>query len=210
MNFHEIRFPTALSFGSAGGPQRRTEIVTLANGFEERNTPWEHSRRNYDAGIGLRSMDDVEAMISFFEARRGQLYGFRWKDWSDFKSCKPTKDIGPLDQEIGRGDGQTRVFQLAKTYFSGEQDYVRPILKPVKGTVKIALAGDPKVETIEYDVDLVTGKVTFVTAPDIDVRVTAGFEFDVPVRFDTDRITTSAATFNAGDVPSVPVIEVRL
>jgi uncharacterized protein (TIGR02217 family) len=210
MNFHEVRFPAALSFGSSGGPRRHTDIVTLANGFEERNTPWEHARRHYDAGIGLRSMDDVETLITFFEARRGQLYGFRWKDWADFKSCKPTRDTTALDQEIGRGDGQTRVFRLVKTYVSGEHDYVRPILKPVNGSVKIALAGDPKVDTIEFTVDPATGEVTFTEAPDIDVRVTAGFEFDVPVRFDTDRITTSAATFNAGEVPSVPIVEVRL
>ena len=210
MNFHEVRFPTGLSFGSTGGPQRRTDIVTLANGFEERNTPWEHSRRHYDAGVGLRSIDDVEALIAFFEARRGQLYGFRWKDWADFKSCRPTREISALDQEIGRGDGQTRVFQLVKTYVSGEHGYARPILKPVKGSVKLALAGDPKVDTIDYSVDLATGKVTFHLPPDIDSRVTAGFEFDVPVRFDVDRIITAAATFNAGEVPTVPVIEVRL
>ena len=210
MNFHEDRFPTTLSFGSTGGPRRRTDIVTLANGFEERNTPWAHSRRHFDAGIGLRSMDDVEALIAFYEARRGQLYGFRWKDWADFKSCKPSRDITPLDQDIGRGDGQTLVFQLVKTYVSGDHDYVRPVKKPVRGSVKMALAGDPRVDTVDYTVDLTTGLVTFVQAPDIDVRITAGFEFDVPVRFDTDRIATSAATFNAGEVPSVPVIEVRI
>jgi uncharacterized protein (TIGR02217 family) len=210
MNFHEIRFPSALSFGSAGGPQRRTDIVTLANGFEERNTPWEHSRRSYDAGLGLRSMDDVETLIAFFEARRGQLYGFRWKDWSDFKSCKPSAEIGSLDQELGRGDGVTRTFQLVKTYHSGGQSYARPIRKPVRGTVRAALAGDTKVETIDYSVNEETGEVTFVSAPDIGVRVTAGFEFDVPVRFDTDRISTSAASFKAGEIPSVPVVEVRL
>lgn len=210
MNFHEIRFPTALSFGSAGGPQRRTDIVTLANGYEERNTPWEHSRRSYDAGLGLRSMDDVDTLIAFFEARRGQLYGFRWKDWSDFKSCRPSSEIGPLDQEIGRGDGVTRTFRLMKTYHSGAQSYARPILKPVRGTVRAALAGDTKIETIDYSVNEATGEVTFFYAPDIDVRVTAGFEFDVPVRFDVDRIITSAASFKAGEIPSVPVVEVRL
>lgn len=210
MNFHDIRFPTSLSFGSAGGPERRTEIVSLVNGFEERNTPWEHSRRRYDAGVGLRSLDDVDILISFFEARRGQLYGFRWKDWSDYKSCVPSRGIGPLDQFLGRGDGQTTEFRLRKTYVSGEQSYTRPVMKPVKGTVRVALAADPKVETQEYNVDLTTGLITFATPPDIDVRVTAGYEFDVPVRFDIDRIITSIATFNAGEVPSVPVIEVRL
>lgn len=210
MNFHEIRFPPGLSFGAAGGPERRTEIVTLSNGFEERNAPWEHSRRRFDAGAGLRSMDDMSKLIAFFEARRAQLYGFRWKDWSDFKSCLPSREVGPLDQDLGRGDGITQVFQLVKTYASGEQSYLRPIRKPVKGTVQVALAADPKVETLEFTVDTDSGLITFVAPPDIDVRVTAGFEFDVPVRFDTDRIETSISTFNAGEVPSIPVIEVRI
>ena len=210
MNFHEVRFPTNLSFGSSGGPERRTEIVTLANGFEERNTPWEHSKRRYDAGVGLRSLDDVERLIAFFEARRGQLFGFRWKDWSDYKTCRPSLDVGPVDQEIGRGDGVTKVFALSKTYYSGEQTYTRPIAKPVQGTVRVAIAGDPKVDTIEYNVDVAAGLINFVTAPDIGVRVTAGCEFDVPVRFDTDRIATSIASFHAGEIPAVPVIEVRL
>ena len=210
MNFHENRFPTSISFGSVGGPERRTDIVTLVNGFEERNTPWEHSRRRYDAGLGLRSMDDIDTLIAFFEARRGQLYGFRWKDWADYKSCPSSQNISPLDQEIGRGDGKTTVFQLIKSYISGEQTYLRPILKPVTGTVRLALAADPKVEALEYSVDGTTGRVTFVNPPDLDVRITAGFEFDVPVRFDTDRIHTSLATFNAGEIPAVPVIEVRI
>lgn len=210
MAFHEIRFPTNLSFGSVGGPERRTEVVTLANGFEERNTPWAHSRRRYDAGLGLRSLDDLETLIAFFEARTGQLHGFRWKDWSDYKSCAPSGSPGPEDQEIGFGDGVNTVFQLQKTYASGLQSYVRPILKPVAGTVRIALAGDPKIEGQEYSVENETGKVTFVLPPALGARIQAGFEFDVPVRFDTDVLQTSVASFQAGDVPSVPIVEVRL
>lgn len=209
MNFHEVRFPTSLSFGSTGGPERKTDIVTLTNGFEERNTPWEHSRRHYDAGAGLRSLDDIDLLISFFESRRGQLYGFRWKDWSDYKSCQPSKDISELDQEIGRGDGVNRNFQLIKTYFSGDQKYTRPITKPVKGSVRIAIAGDPRRDISDFVLDVTSGQITFESAPDIGARITAGFEFDVPARFDTDRIMTSLATFKAGEVPNVPVIEVR-
>ncbi len=210
MGFHNIRFPASLSFGSVGGPERRTEIVTLANGFEERNTPWAHSRRRYDAGVSLRSLDDVEALIAFYEARQGQLFGFRWKDWSDFKSCLPSKTPSALDQIIGLGDGDRLVFSLAKTYRSGEQSYTRPIVKPVLGTVLVALDGDAKVETLEFSVDTTTGAITFPTPPDPGVRITAGFEFDVPVRFDTDRIQTSVASFKAGEVPNVPVLELRL
>lgn len=209
MAFHEIRFPANLSFGSVGGPERRTEIVSLANGFEERNTPWAHSRRRYDAGVGLRSLNDIETLISFFEARSGQLHGFRWKDWSDFKSCLPLSVPAFGDQLIGTGDGITTVFQLSKTYQSGLQSYVRPIRKPVAGTVLVAVAGDQKIEALEFTVDHETGEVTFDLAPALGTRITAGFEFDVPVRFDTDTIQTSVSSFQAGDVPNVPVVEVR-
>ncbi len=210
MGFHNIRFPANLSFGSVGGPERRTEIVTLANGFEERNTPWAHSRRRYDAGVSLRSLDDVEALIAFFEARSGQLFGFRWKDWADYKSCLPSKAPSALDQPIGQGDGEQLTFSLSKTYRSGEVTYTRPISKPVLGTVLVAIDGDPKVETLEFSVDTATGIISFPTPPDPGVRITAGFEFDVPVRFDTDRIQASVASFKAGDVPSVPVVELRV
>lgn len=210
MQFHEVRFPAKLSFGSVGGPERRTDVVAISNGFEERNAPWAHSRRRYDAGVGMRSLDDVETMIAFFEARYGQLYAFRWKDWSDFRSCKPSLDITAFDQELGRGDGVQTEYQLTKTYRSGEYSYARPITKPVAGTVRIAVEQDELQEAIDYSVDLATGVVLFDRAPDPDMQVTAGFEFDVPVRFDTDSIQTSVASFQAGEIPNVPIIEVRV
>lgn len=210
MSFHEVRFPASLSFGSVGGPERRTEIVTLANGYEERNTPWAHSRRRYDAGVGLRSLDDVERLIAFFEARRAQMFGFRWKDWADFRSCLPSASPGPDDQVIARADGQSRIFQLVKTYRSGDQSYARPIVKPVLGTVVLGIEGTRLYEGVDFEVDITTGRVTLTEAPTAGLEVTAGFEFDVPVRFDTDRIATSVASFKAGQVPSVPVLEVRL
>ena len=210
MLFHEVRFPPALSFGSVGGPERRTEIVTLANGWEERNSPWAQSRRRYDAGVGLRSLDDMEALIAFFEARQGALYGFRWKDWADHRSAPSSRAITFQDQPIGTGDGETRAFQLAKTYRSGAQVHRRPIAKPVAGTVLAGVQGDPLVEGLHFEVDPARGVVTFAEAPDVGVAVTAGFEFDVPVRFDTDRLAVSVAGFRAGEVPSVPVVEVRV
>ena len=210
MSFHDVRFPTSLSFGALGGPERRTEIVTLANGFEERNTPWAHARRRYDAGMGLRSLDDVAALIAFFEARQGQLIGFRWKDWSDFQSCAPSCDVNEGDQFIATGDGQTTDFQLTKTYRSGEATYVRPITKPVPGSVRVAISGVPMDRDAGYSVDDDTGWLRFDSAPDIGAQIRAGYEFDVPVRFDTDAIMTSVSSFQAGEVPNVPVIEVRL
>lgn len=210
MGFHEVRFPVALSFGSLGGPERRTEIVTLTNGFEERNTPWAQSRRRYDAGVSLRSLDDIGEVIAFFEAREGQMFGFRWKDWSDYKSCLASKAVAYDDQLIGIGDGVTAAFQLTKSYASGQSTSVRRVQKPVLGTVRAGLQGDEQTDGVHYAVDTATGVVTFATAPALGERVTAGFEFDVPVRFDADRILVSVASFHAGEVPQVPVVEVRL
>lgn len=210
MSFHDVRFPASLSFGSVGGPERRTEIVTLANGFEERNTPWAHSRRRYDAGLGLRSLDDVETLIAFFEARQGQMYGFRWKDWGDFKSSIPSQEPTAADQFLGVGNEVQTAFQLVKAYASGPGLYTRPIRKPVSGTLRVSVGGDTALEGVDFEVDLAAGLITFDHAPDVGADVRAGFEFDVPVRFDTDRIQSSVASFRAGDVPNVPIIEVRL
>ena len=210
MAFHEVRFPPALSFGAAGGPERRVEIVTLASGHEARNSPWAGSRRRYDAGVGLRALDDLEALVAFFEARGGPLHGFRWKDWGDYRSAPASVPLGPGDQLLGVGDGVRRVFALRKGYGSGEQVYWRGIDKPVAGSVQVAVGNDVRLAGVDWEVDVATGLVTFADAPAVGAEVTAGFEFDVPVRFDTDRIEVSLASFNAGSVPRVPVVEVRV
>ncbi len=209
MAFHEVRFPAALSLGATGGPERRTEIVTLANGFEERNSPWAHARRRYDAGVAMRSLDDLHEVLAFFEARQGQLHGFRWKDWADWKSCPPLQQVRFDDQQIGVGDGVTAEFALRKTYASGAQSYARPIAKPVASTVRVGVQRE-ELELGEFEVDPVAGLVRFAEPPDEGSAVLAGFEFDVPVRFDTGRIDISVASFRAGDVPGVPIVEVRV
>ena len=208
MAFHEVRFPTDLSFGAMGGPERRTEIVTLANGHEERNSPWAASRRRYDAGLGLRGLDDVELLLAFFEARGGQLHGFRWKDWADHRSAPASQPIGPGDQALGVGDGQRSGFALRKAYASGGQVHHREIRKPVAGTLRVALGGSEAVSGWVFDA--AKGELLFDSPPPSGAAVTAGFEFDVPVRFDTDRIEVSMATFGAGALPRVPVVEIRL
>lgn len=210
MNFHEIRFPTNVSLGAVGGPERRTEIVTLANGFEERNALWKHSRRRFDAGLGVQYASDLEAVLAFFEARYGQLYGFRWKDWSDYRSSARAGGIAATDQVIGTGDGISTDFSLTKQYRSGEQSYTRPIQKPVEGTVAIAVDGQIMRESVDWTLDSTSGQIAFVRAPGQGAEITAGYEFDVPVRFDTDRLEISMSGFDAGEVPAIPVVEVRL
>jgi uncharacterized protein (TIGR02217 family) len=210
--FHEVRFPTEIAFGSSGGPERRTEIVTLASGHEERNTRWADSRRRYNAGYGVRSVDDLHAVIAFFEERRGRLHGFRWRDRMDWKSCPPTATPTPLDQTIGAGDGTIATFQLVKRYGVLHAPYLRVIRKPVQGTVRVAVDGVEMAEGEDWSCDPVTGLVTFAPGgvPGADDTVTAGFAFDVPVRFDVDRLEINLTGFTAGDIPTIPLVEIRL
>ena len=201
--FHEVRLPARLAFGSTGGVERRTEITTLASGFERRSTPWALGRRRYLIGANLRSLDDMAELTAFFEARRGRLYGFRFRDFADFKSCAPGGTPAPEDQALGVGDGARTRVDLAKAY----GDVARAITKPVAGSVRVAVGG---VETTAFTVDVATGRVTLASAPGARAPVTAGFVFDTPVRFDTDRIETTLESFEAGRMAAVPLIEVRV
>jgi uncharacterized protein (TIGR02217 family) len=203
--FHEGRLPLTLAVGVRGGPERRTEVVTLGSGREERNTPWAHGRRRYEIGGALTTLDDVQALIAFFEARRGRWQAFRFRDPFDWKSCAPQQGITPFDQTLGLGDGVTTSFQLVKTFGAGEDAYARPIRKPVADTVRVAVDG---VETGMFALDAATGVVTLAASPPTAGAVlTAGFHFDTPVRFDTDRLDATLETFNAGRI-AAPLIEV--
>lgn len=207
MAFHEVRFPDDISRGARGGPERRTQIVELASGDEERNASWANSRRRYDVAYGIRRADDLAAVVAFFEARNGRLHGFRFKDWGDHKSCLPSQTPAPTDQAIGTGDGTTTAFQLVKRYVSSSQTWVRTIAKPVSGSVVVALNGAPQASGLS--VDTTTGVITFTTAPGSGVPITAGFEFDVPVRFDTDALDVTLDLERLGSITSIPLLEIR-
>jgi uncharacterized protein (TIGR02217 family) len=209
-NFHDVLFPVDIALNSEGGPARKTDIVALVSGHEERNSPWAGSRRRFNAGYGVKSIDDIEDVIAFFEARRGRLYGFRFRDPFDFKSCRVRETPDAEDQLIGTGDGATTAFQLVKRYSSGGASYARAIKKPVAGSVAIALDGAAQTEGEDFAVDDATGAVTMVAAPASGVSITAGFLFDTPVRFDTDELRINLAAFKAGDIPSIPLIEVLI
>ncbi|MEO3387839.1 DUF2460 domain-containing protein [Mesorhizobium sp. CAU 1741] len=209
--FHEIRFPVDVSFGATGGPERRNEIVSLTSGREHRNLRFARSRRHFDAGTGVRSLSDLYEIIAFFEARRGSFHGFRFRDPFDMKSCPPDQQVQAADQHIGTGDGVRAEFQLVKRYGETEDAYDRAIRKPVAGTVRIAVAGTELDSPADFSVDTATGIVTFEpgSIPVAGQEITAGFEFDVPARFDAERIAISLSAFNAGQIPSIPIVEIE-
>jgi uncharacterized protein (TIGR02217 family) len=207
--FHEVRFPLRVALGTSGGPVRRTDIVSLSNGRENRNRRWQDARRRYDAGSGVRSVEDLYAVLAFFETRAGQFYGFRFRDPVDHKSCAPGAVASAGDQVIGTGDGSTAGFQLVKRYADAGGATVRVIEKPVMGTVIVSVAGGV-VPGADYTVNHQTGLVTFAPGKiPASGTIRAGFEFDVPVRFDTDRIDIDLAQFNAGRIPSIPLVEIK-
>mgnify|MGYP006219381795 FL=1 len=82
--FHEVRFPLAVALGGSGGPERKTEIVTTGSGREERIARWAHAKRKYDAGTGVKTIAALAEIVTFFEERRGRLFGFRWRDRLDW------------------------------------------------------------------------------------------------------------------------------
>ena len=208
--FDEVVFPLAVSLRAAGGPQRRTEIVVLGSGREVRNARWADSRRRYDAGSGIRSLDDLHEVLSFFEARRGRLHGFLWRDPLDDRSSPPSRDPAATDQAIGVGDGVATAFALVKHYASGGRDWVRTILRPVAGSVRVAVAGVEKTAGTDFTVSA-AGVVAFAAGaiPPSGAAITAGFRFLVPVRFDTDEIVVDLTAFAAGEIPSIPLVEIR-
>ncbi|MEO0983269.1 MAG: DUF2460 domain-containing protein [Pseudomonadota bacterium] len=208
MSFHDILFPADIALNSEGGPTRRTDIVALVSGHEERNSPWAGSRRRFNAGYGVKSLADIEDVIAFFEARHGRLYAFRFRDPFDFKSCRASETPSAADQLIGTGDGAAIDFPLLKRYASGPASYARAIVKPVAGSALVAIAGAEQTEGADFTLDAATGVVSFAAPPAAGADITAGFLFDTPVRFDTDELAINLAAFKAGEIPSIPLIEV--
>jgi uncharacterized protein (TIGR02217 family) len=206
MAFHAIRFPLDVALGARGGPERATDVVTLASGREERNSRWAHSRRRYNAGYGVKSRADMQAVLAFFEERRGRFHSFLWRDALDHSS-NGTDTPSPLDQELGTGEGVATTFQLRKKYGAVFDPYWRPITRPEAGSVRVAVGGIEV--TAGFSVDSGTGIVSFAAAPADGATVTAGFLFDVPVRFDIDRLDIELSSFDAADAPNIPLIEVR-
>lgn len=210
-SFHEVLFPLDIALKSAGGPERRTDIVTFGSGREERNARWAHSRRRFDAGYGVKTLDALQEVVAFFEERRGQLYGFRWRDRLDHSSAPPASALSPLDQTLGAGDGTRAAFQLIKTYGSTYAPYTRMVAKPVPGSVRVAVGGSEVTSGTAFTCDAATGIVTFLPGhiPASGAAVTAGFLFDVPVRFDTDYLEVDLSAFAAGAIPKIPLVEIR-
>lgn len=198
MAFHEIRFPDDISYGSGGGPEFSTDIIITQGGFEQRNSNWANARAKYNVAHGVKTETQLAELIAFFRARKGRAHGFRFKDWTDYKVT---------GQVIGTGNGTQTIFQLIKNYTSSNTE-TRTIMKPVSGTVKIYV--NAVLQTSGVAVNTTTGVITFSAAPAAATTISADAEFDVPVRFDTDRLSASLDQYGSNSWLDIPLVEVRL
>jgi len=197
-DFYEIQFPTDISYGSEGGPEFLTEVVEFAGGTESRNQVWERSRWRFNAAYGVKTLEQMGSLIAFFMNCKGRAIGFRFKNHDDYEA---------IDCEIGVGNGSEQHFQLVKTYTFGGYSFDREISKPVSGTVHIF---DNDVEQVSgWTVDTTTGLITFSTPPTLGHHITASFEFDIPMRFDTDHIPVNFTTYQLR-AAQVPLVELKL
>ena len=202
--FHDVEFSLALGARAGGGPAFATAVTTAASGYEQRNQAWAQARMHFDAGPGVRSNADLAALVAFFRARRGAAYAFRLRDPLDCGSGAFGAGVTPGDQPIGTGDGVTTAFPLVKSYSANGEP--RRITRPVAGSVRVAVSGTELTSGWVLG-DL--GVVSFDAAPAAGMAVSAGFLFDVPVRFAEDSLRVAGIAAGAGEVPSVPLIEVR-
>lgn len=210
MSFLETpRFPDNVAYGTAGGPGYNTRVIDYGAGYEQRDIMWSYVRSEFDAAYGLRSIDDLYDVIEFFHVAKGRGHGFRFKDHSDYKSCEIEGTISAIDQNClpATGDGAETDFQLMKTYVKGALNTPRYISKPVSGTVIVAIDGTP--QGSGWSIDTTTGIITFSSPPGNTLAVTAGYEFDVPVRFDIDKLSVVYSHYDSGEA-SIPLVELKL
>lgn len=202
-DFSEIRFPTSISYGARGGATFNTDVVTSYTGHEQRNINWDKARAKYTISLASQTQSEIDEVIAFFYARKGKAIGFRFKDWMDYKAT---------NQFVGISDGDNTDYQLYKTYINGSVEYKRTINKPVEGSVVVYVDDIEQTEDSDYTVDYSDGIITFDNSsiPSADSVITADFEFDVPVRFDTDELAISTNDLNSNTWSGINLVELRI
>lgn len=197
MAFHNVRLPEHIESGARGGPAFKTSVIILSSGAEQRNEEWTRARGQWDISYAIQTAADYRAVLAFFYARRGRLFGFRFKDYSDYKGTQ---------EELGTGNGTNRVFPLVKNYTDMGGTYVRQITRPIANTVKVYVAG----VSVPFSLSA-TGVVTINSGstPQAGQKVTADFQFDVPVRFDMDEMSVALTWEDAGDIPDINLVELK-
>jgi uncharacterized protein (TIGR02217 family) len=210
MSFNDMLFPVDISYGSKGGPQFNTEVIEISSGFESRNINWSQARAKYDISYGVKTGEQLEALISFFNNAGGKAYSFKYKDWSDFQVINQVCPPSTLWPDPGYS------YQLQKVYSSGGYNYTRYIYLPFINIDQsnILVYVDGVLQPGNWDAFDVWGPgILYFDEPlSESAIVTATYEFFVLVRFDIDKLPISLDNYNAAGTyfggASIPLIEV--
>jgi uncharacterized protein (TIGR02217 family) len=212
VSFDEVQFPASISQGAVGGMRFSTTVISLSSGSEHRNVNWGNSRGKWDVKHGLKTQTQIEQLIDFFAARYGRAYGFRFKDWIDYRV--PRWEYAPGDlfpiPVMFTTDGHTPSFQITKFYGDVNRGYLRMIQKPVAGSV-VVLQNGVQIMPPLWAVDTTTGIVTLASSvySTTGTQIGLACEFDVPCRFDTDEMQATITTTEIYSWDSVSVVEIR-
>jgi uncharacterized protein (TIGR02217 family) len=203
-------------------PSFHTTIIPLGNGDEVRVADWDDGRVEFNASLGVRSLKDLRALVSFHRRRKGMQRPFLVRDLLDYEVSLDETDEGVF----GTGDGTTVAFQLKKNYVDDYNTDSRTIRKPEQGAVKIYVNSILKNEGVDYTINYSTGVVTFLTGhvPALGSVLEWTGRFFVPVRFTFDRVPVEefvavmkldpdsdeyVVDHAAGGIPECPMIEVH-
>lgn len=206
--FHDIRLPVQFGFGAQASLERRTEVLLLGSGRESRNAVWARARRRFDIGPAIQTLERATQLMEFFEARMGRLHAFRFRDFTDFATGPVNRPVTPFDQALAPMEGDPRRFQLRKAYRSGPGEVFRAITLPVPESLRVAVNGTEVLAGRDYTLDPLSGMVTLTPVPPPAAIITAGFAFDIAVRFEADRLDIALEAPNAARAISVGLIEV--
>lgn len=200
-NFLEKRFPIDISYGSSGGPEYYTDVLSTTNGCEIRSSKIYTPKMKFNISTGIKNRQQMNDIIHFFRCCKGRKMGFRYKDWGDFYG--QNEKVKVIDQHT---------IQLIKTY-NLDHDIIeeRIITKPVQNTVIIQI-NNQVIPTTQLNINYITGRITLLNQiiNDSNSKITADFEFDVPVRFDTDYLPVTRENYNFYSLPNIELVEVKV
>ncbi len=210
--FHDILFPLDLGYCTSKSIIRKAEIINFISGNEQRNGRKYHSKRRYEIGLAPSLFSQLTEICEFYEARRGPLVAFKWHDKLDYKSCKPDADITAMDQNLGQYDGSNNLFQLQKKYGEDtdqDQNYYRNITKPKLDSLSVAVNGNILASN-SYSLDVMSGKILINALANLNIgdEISAGFEFDVMVRFEQQSLDIDYKAYSAGEILCIPIVEI--
>lgn len=204
IEFDEVRFPEDVSYGSSGGPTFKTQVFESYRGYEKRNIDWKSPIMEFNVAYGIKTTEQMHAVIDFFTARQGRLRGFRYKNWANYQV---------VNDNIAIGDGVNNRLPLIRTYGVAATQTYKRLYKIVQGTVTgVRIGASVLVEGVDYNIDYNSGEIIFksnvAVGEGIPVKC-SNLEFDEPVRFDVDSIQIVIDAFNSNTLSRLPLVGIR-